>query len=74
MLNCTIAVSNSDSYYCELRRNDDGVKLDEKPNKSVLATMQTSLGSKLPPNMIIASANLRLGELIGQGITTFFIQ
>ena len=30
--------------------------------------MQTSFTSKLPPKMIITSANLRLGELIGQGM------
>ena len=48
-------------------RDNKDVELDEKPNKSVLATMQTSLRSKLPPNMIITSDILRLGELIGQG-------
>ena len=50
-------------------RNDDN-DLDEKPYNSVLAAkqLQTSLRSKLPPKMIITSANLRLGELIGQGM------
>ena len=42
--------------------------MDEKP---LLAAMQSSLKLKLPPEMIITSTNLRLGELIGQGKYTF---
>ena len=51
-------------------RKEDELELDdfEKQDNSALDTIQVSLRSKLPSRMIIISANLRLGELIGQGM------
>ena len=51
--------------------NDTVIELDERPKDCALATMETLLKSKLPSKMIITSANLRLGELIGQGNNYF---
>lgn len=56
-------------------RKDSEIELDDHENQdnSVLDTIQTSLRSKIPPKMIITADNLRLGELIGQGMHSWGI-